>query len=86
MRIPSGLKKLLHTADKIIDIRHLRKHVIPDQQIGAYAFRYQPFCTGLAKELSTSVGMPFSIATLATFAAGSIPNVGIFFSLKYCSR
>src|SRR5713101_4395810 len=34
----------------------------------------------------TSVGTFFASAILATLAAGSMPNTGMFFCTKYCSR
>jgi hypothetical protein len=52
--------------------------LLPKRRSAAIPFSLSCFAS-LTPKKSTTVGMFFSIATLAVFAVGSIPRTGIFF-------
>ena len=81
-----GLEQDLHSGDKVAKIRHLRQHVVPQQQVGLLPSPGQFLGQLLAEELHQGGNIPSSTATLATFTAGSMPSTGTLLLTKYCKR
>ena len=79
-------QQMRHAGDEVVEVGHLRQHVVADDEIGVPAFGDQLRRQARTPKNSTSVGMPFSIATLATLAAGSMPSTGTPSGRKCCSR
>src|SRR3954469_5031309 len=80
-----ALQHTLNARDEIIQIGYLSKSIICDHEIRFCAFRNQLAGSLFAKD-STRVGTPLSTATLATFAARSMPSTGIRCCTKYCNN
>ena len=50
-----GRKQRLHAADEVVQIRHVRHHVVGDQQVRPAALGHQPGCQLAAEELHDRV-------------------------------
>ncbi len=56
------LQQDLQPLDKIIQVRHLRQHIVPDNQVGAVGLPRQFPSPPASPKNRTSVGTPFSTA------------------------
>ena len=75
VRTPCGLSRVLEPFHKIVQIGNLRQNVVADDQIREVALLASSGPSFVPKKRAR-VGTPFSTATLATFAAGSMPSTG----------
>ncbi len=71
-----GLEQNPQPFHKIVQIGNLRQNVVADDQIREAAFACEIHGQALVPKKRARVGTPFSTATLATFAAGSMPSTG----------
>ena len=60
---------------EVVDVRHLREHVVPEHEVGATSLAGEPPPELRAEELD-NVGTPRAIAASATLRAGSMPSTG----------
>ena len=59
---------------EVDDVGHVGEDVVGDDQVGLAVPGRDVLCRSPRRGTSTSVGMPFSTAASATFAAGSMPS------------
>jgi len=83
---PRSLSRILKPATKSLISRHVREHVVGDNQIGATACARSRVAVAEPKK-ATSVGTRRrSHAALAQFAADQRRDRGLPRSTKYCNR
>ena len=74
---PSGFSRQLHAGDEVVEVGHLRQHVVADDEVGLLALGGQLLRRASRRRTRTSVGTPLLDApTSATLAAGSMPSTG----------
>ena len=70
---------------EIVEIRHLRKHVVADYEIGRLTVRNHLAGGVTAKELNQG-WYAFLLRNLETFTAGSTPRTWMPLFTKYCNK
>ena len=84
-RRPLGREQRRDAGDEVVDVRHLREHVVAEHEIRVAALlRKAP--PSSAPKNSVTVSTPRATAASATFSAGSTPSTGIPFGRKCWRR
>ena len=79
------LEQALHAGDEVVEVGHLRQHVVADDEVGLLALGGEPLGKRRAEELDQRRHAALRAAS-ATLAAGSMPSTGTPSGRKCCSR
>ena len=58
MTTPSGLSRMRHAGDEVVEVGHLRQHVVADDEVGLRALGDQLLGEPRAEEIDAASGRP----------------------------
>ncbi len=80
-----GGQHLAQTGTEVVDVWHVREHVVADHQIATPSLGGEALREGPPKN-SPMLSMPLARAARAVLSVGSTPTQGTPRCAKYCSR